>query len=87
MAVVSQKIYTTKKYCKEYLGFVPDIKGTEDELRNILDEEGYDEVWDFPLDEIDEIVENDHDVVLVDTSYTSSKGKKVTEHRWFEIPA
>ena len=86
MSVVSKKIYTVKQYCKEYLGFIPDIEGTEDELRNILDNEGCDETWDFPLDEIDEIVENELDVVLVDTSYTSSKGKKVKEYRWFEIP-
>jgi hypothetical protein len=44
-------------------------------------------LWDYPLDEIDHIVENELNVVLVDTSYVDDDTcELVNEYRWFEIP-
>ena len=54
-----------------------------DELRELLDDNGLSNLWDYPLDEIDHIVENDLNVVLVvfDTGCVTKR-----EWRWFEFP-
>ncbi len=84
--VRSNKLFSIQGYCDKYLGFCPTIKGKENELRNILDHSGRFDVWDYPLVEIDHIVENHLDVVLVDCTYIDDKGEQVSEYRWFEIP-
>lgn len=86
--VKSKQIYTVQGYCDTFLGFCPIVNGDKDELRNILDNEGYaNSLWDYPLDEIDHIVENELNVVLVDTSYIDDDTYElVNEYRWFEIP-
>ena len=43
-------------------------------------------LWDYPLDEIDHIVENNLNVVLVDVSGFNEDGEWVQEYRWFEVP-
>ena len=43
------------------------------------------DLWDYPLDEIDHIVENKIPVVLVDCSHYEGD-VYVTELRWFEVP-
>ena len=43
------------------------------------------ELWDYPLTEIDHIVENNLNVVLVDCSHYDSD-VYVNEYRWFEVP-
>jgi len=79
--VKSKQIYSIQSYCDEFLGFCPFVKGNEDELRHILDTTGYEDLWDYPLDEIDHIVD------LVDTSYVDDETFKiVSEYRWFEVP-
>ena len=84
--VKSEKIYSTTSYCSEFLGFYPIPECKEDELREILDERGYDYLWDYPLTEIDHIVENKLDVVLVDTSYVDEKTHEIIpEYRWFQV--
>ncbi|WP_288681599.1 hypothetical protein [uncultured Eubacterium sp.] len=85
VGVQSEKIYTMQSYCTEFLGFTPTTKGTEDELRDILDERDY-ELWDYPLGEIDHIVKNELRVVLVDTTYVNDNGEPIPEYRWFEVP-
>jgi hypothetical protein len=45
---------------------------------------GY-ELWDYPLTEIDHIVENNLNVVLVDCSYYEGDNY-INEYRWFEVP-
>ena len=81
----SEKIYTTQSFCMEFLDFCPTTKGTENELRDILDERGED-LWDYPLSEIDHIVQNELRVVLVDTTYVNDNGELIPEYRWFEVP-
>lgn len=85
VGVQSEKMYTTQSYCTEFLGFTPITKGTENELRDILDECGED-LWDYPLSEIDHIVQNELRVVLVDTTYVNDNGELIPEYRWFEVP-
>lgn len=43
-------------------------------------------LFDYPLDEIEEIVENEVPVVLVDTTYINDSCDMVHEYRWFEVP-
>lgn len=81
--VRSEKIYTTQSYCREYLGITPMTFSRRDELRNILDNMGYNNVWDRPLSEIDEVIESGKPVVLVDCSYIED-GEVINEYRWFE---
>lgn len=81
--VRSEKIYTTQSYCTEYLNVCPITFSEQDELRNILDDMGYDDVWDRPLSEIDEVIESGKPVVLVDCSYVKD-GEIINEYRWFE---
>jgi hypothetical protein len=44
-------------------------------------------LWDYPLSEIDHIVENKLNVVLVDCTYIDDNTfEHVAEYRWVEIP-
>lgn len=43
-------------------------------------------LWDYPLDEIEHIVENKIPVVLVDVSGFNEKDEWIAEYRWFEVP-
>lgn len=53
-------------------------ESTSDELSNFL-AEFRPELWDYPVDEVDHIIENEHNIVLV---------KCADGYRWFEcIPA
>lgn len=83
--VKSEKIYSVQGFCDEFLGFCPIIYGYKGELRDLLDDNGYDSLWDYPLSEIDHIVENELDVVLVDCSYTMPF-EHIMDYRWVEIP-
>jgi hypothetical protein len=51
---------------------------------NVLNVAGL-ELWNYPLNEIDHIVENKIDVVLVDCSHFEDD-YWITELRWFEVP-
>lgn len=84
--VVNNKMYTAESYCKEFLGLDHKNSGKENDLRDILDNEGQEDLWDYPLDEIDVIFINEADVVLVDTSYVNDNMELVEEYRWFEVP-
>jgi hypothetical protein len=84
--VKSEKIYSIQSFCDEFLGFCPITYGDKGELRDLLDDNGYDNLWDYPLSEIDHIVENNLDVVLVDCTYIDDDIKQVPDYRWVEIP-
>jgi hypothetical protein len=43
-------------------------------------------LFDYPLSEIDHIVENKINVVLVDVSGFDKNGIWQHEYRWFEVP-
>ena len=84
--VCSDRLYSTQEYCDKFFGVCPTLKKCEDELRNFLDDNGYSDLWDYPLSEVDEILEHETSVVLVDTSYINDKSETIQELRWFEIP-
>ncbi len=56
------------------------------EMRDILELESLDDLWDYRLDEIDEVKEMEHQVVLVKTKTVYDNSKPMTEYRWFEVP-
>lgn len=95
--VKSEKVYTPRDYLRRVLGkYVPfpvACKDDADELDRILKEHGY-WFWNYPLSEIDHIVENKLNVVLVRCNVWVKRVKKNgyvdydvhTEYRWFEVP-
>jgi hypothetical protein len=84
MAVLTNKVYSPQNYIKKITGehyiFNNDVN-VYDEIQNLLEDNGFENVWNYPLTEIDHIIENDLDVVLVDIS-----DKEMQEYRWFEVP-
>ena len=85
--VKSEKIYAPQSYLEGITGQCYIISGDNDIdfIQNIFDKWGY-ELWNYPLSEIDHIVENNLDVVLVECM-VYHKAKKEYEHvyRWFEV--
>ena len=84
--VKSNFIFSVQSFCDSYLGFCPVVNGNKGDLRDLLDNNGYDNLWDYPLSEINIIVENKLDVVLVDCSYIDDSGNLTPNYRWVEIP-
>ncbi len=89
MNVVSKKIWTPQTFVETITGHCYIIDGDDDVglIARLLEEHGYDNLWDYPMDEIDHIVENEHQVVLVDCMvWCEGKGQYEHEYRWWEIP-
>ena len=88
--VKSNEIYSPQSYVAAVTGtcyfFKHKIHPAE-EIQYLLknDEWDYYELWDYPLTEIDHIVENNLNVVLVDCSHYEGD-IYVNEYRWFEVP-
>lgn len=79
--VVSDKAYSPVEYAKE-IGLKAEVTNsiTSNELRELMDNESDNllrNLWDYPLSEIDHLIENKQPVVLVIFE---------DEVRWFEIP-
>ena len=85
--VKSEHIYSPQNYICAITGkyyFFNHKKHPAEEAQDLLATNDY-ELWDYPLTEIDHIVENELNVVLVDCSYY--KGDNfINEYRWFEVP-
>lgn len=69
------------------------IVNGDDQLRQveeILAQEGYDNLWNYPLNEMDEIMlhncEDGTRYVLVEISNINSKYEQEMLYRWFELP-
>ena len=62
-----------------------------EQIHKLLKENGVESedlpLWDYPLSDVEHIVENAIPVVLVDVSGFDADGEWKTEFRWFEIPA
>lgn len=85
--VKSDQIYSPQNYVGEITGTYYFFKNKEhpaDEIQYLLQMNEY-ELWDYPLTEIDHIVENSLDVVLVDCSHYEGD-MYINEYRWFEVP-
>ena len=88
MLVKSKKIYSSQSYCDEFFRICPVFNGDKDELRKLLNKNGFATLQDYSLDEIEQIVEKKIPVVLVDTTYIDDKtNEMVNEYRWFQVPA
>jgi hypothetical protein len=84
--VKNNTLYSLSQFCKKFLGI--NLCVVEDcvTIRQILDQKGFGNLWDYPLSEIDHLVENDLDVVLVDASYVDESGRLIKDVRWVEMP-
>lgn len=85
--VKSEQIYSPQNYLDGVTGQCYIINGDNDIdfIQNILDKWGY-ELWNYPMSEIDHIVENDLDVVLVDCMVYNEETKEYEHvYRWFEV--
>lgn len=90
--VLSNKLFTPQTFLeiitdKCYMYGDDDIRL----IHKVLREEGFEDddsctLWDYPLDEIGEIVENEIDVVLVECCYFDDNDVLQKEYRWFEVP-
>lgn len=85
--VKSNGVYAPQNYVAAVTGnyyFFKHKSSPEEEIQELLSMNGY-ELWDYPLTEIDHIVENNLNVVLVDCSHYKGDAY-VNEYRWFEVP-
>ena len=87
--VKSEQIYSPQSYLEVITGkcyFMRHNEWPVDFIQEVLVSEGHtDDLWDYPLTEIDHIVENNLNVVLVDCSRYEGD-EYVNEYRWFEVP-
>ena len=85
--VKSEKVFSPQEFVELMTGktvlFSKDDTVAEIEAVLKLNVDG--DLWNYPLSEIDHIVENDLNVVLVDVSGHNKDGKWVNEVRWFEV--
>ena len=86
--VKSEKIYSPQQYLEVITDKCYIIRGEDDLgfIEGALAQEGF-YLWNYPLSEIDHIVENNLDVVLVDCMVVNEDTDQF-EHilRWFEVP-
>lgn len=90
MTVLSNNIYSPQSYIEAVTGnyyiFRNDTTVYK-EIQILLGLNGFERLWDYPLTEIEYIVENKINVVLVDVSdYDVESSNWVKEYRWFEVP-
>ena len=87
--VKSEKLYTPQTYLELVTGEYFIVKGDNDidTIENILKDFKLDnDLWNYPLSEIDYIVENDLDVVLVECMVYNNNTKEYEHvYRWFEV--
>lgn len=87
--VKSEQIYSPQNYLEAVTGECYIVIGDDDieSIDKILRRKLNRSLWNYPLSEIDHIVENEIDVVLVDCM-VYNEDKKDFEHicRWFEVP-
>lgn len=88
--VKSEHIYSPQNYLMAVTGKCYFIHGEDDVelIQEILVENGYSEtLWDYPLSEINHIVENNLNVVLVDCMVVNPETDQFEhQYRWFEVP-
>ena len=87
--VKSEKIYSPQNYLEAITGECYIIHGDDDidSIDKILRRTFNRSFWNYPLSEIDHIVENELDVVLVECMvYNEEKEEFEHVYRWFEVP-
>lgn len=90
--VIDNKLYSPAEYLLSATGykFKNNTKLSDVEfIHQVLEVRGIESdnspVWDYPVNEIDHIIENDLQVVLVECQHKEGFKKK-KELRWFEVP-
>lgn len=84
--VKSKQLYSPQNYLSSVTGkcFVYNSDNDIEFIENILKDEN---LWSYPLDEIDHIVENNLNVVLVECMvFNEEKQEFEKVYRWFEVP-
>ena len=86
--VRSNELYSVQQYLMLVTGKCYICRADDDIafIEQILKENEL-ELWNYPLDEIDHIVENELDVVLVQCYSLDDSDNMVGELRWFEVPS
>lgn len=90
--VKSNKVYTPQSFLESLTGNCYFLIGDDvvNEIHRVLRKNGVEDdecyLGDYPLSEIDHIVELGLNVVLVDCSGFNSDDEFVNEFRWFEVP-
>ena len=92
-SVKSTELYSPQNFIEELTGNVYVFRSDDDieEIHKLLRETGvetdYAPLWDYPLDEIDIVVENNVPVVLVEAQRWDEETEQyIRELRWFEVP-
>jgi hypothetical protein len=86
--VKSEQIYAPQSYLEAITGKCYVISGANDieTIQCVLDDHGFN-LWDYPMSEIDHIVENKLNVVLVDCMVVNEETDEFEHvYRWFEVP-
>ena len=92
MLVKSNIVYSPQSFVGAVTGhyYIHHSENTVREIHDLLKlnkvETDENPLWDYPMDEIEHIVENEIPVVLVDVSSFNEKDEWITEYRWFEVP-
>lgn len=87
--VKSNELFSPQNYLHSVTGLCYIINGDNDIafIESVLSHKGYGNLWNYPLSEIDHIVENDINVVLVDCMMYDKEAQEFKhELRWFEVP-
>ena len=86
--VKSETIYSPQQYLLEITDTCYIIQGTDDIefIEEVLNMHGF-TLWNYPLSEIEHIVENNLNVVLVECMVENSQTNELEhQYRWFEVP-
>ena len=86
--VKSEKIYSPQNYLMAVTGKCYMVCGEDDVsfINGVLFHNDL-EFWDYPMSEIDHIVENNLNVVLVDCMVVNEETDQFEhQYRWFEVP-
>lgn len=89
MRIVSEKLWTPQAFVEAITGHCYIFDGDDDVgcIASILEEEGFGELWDYPMTETSCIIEHEHPVVLVDCMvWFEGKGQYEHEYRWWQVP-
>ena len=86
--VKSTNLYSPQNFVEAVTGYCYIFRSDNvaEQIAKLLKQNGYSDLFDYPLDEIDHIVENKINVVLVDVSCFDKHGIWHHEFRWFEVP-
>lgn len=86
--VKSEQIYSPQSYLMAVTDKCYIIRGCNDIelIQCVLDDHGLN-LWNYPLSEIDHIVENNINVVLVECMVENEETDEFEhQYRWFEVP-